>query len=229
MASTFLLSTSTAVMRNPLAAKHAASGAPSFPSPTTEIEFSMILPSELCLQSRIPSLHQLPVLRKAITADHRRPVRARNLVQPAKQVFLARVPKIPHLRRLLHRRTHPQKLVHQPSAPAGFQFRARYRTAPRVEPFRLLQAVGIPMLAEPADQRVHRIQLRMTEKAYPQFEIARVPPSRVHSRAVLLPKTPPPKCRLLLNVPVRAAEQKAKARPAHQRIDSRHRALFVEY
>src|SRR5260370_32865978 len=57
MASTFFLSTSTALTPNPLAAKQAASGAPSFPSPITEIVFSMILPSE-----QMPAISSSPHL-----------------------------------------------------------------------------------------------------------------------------------------------------------------------
>src|SRR5713226_109790 len=85
------------------------------------------------------------------------------------------------------------------------------------------------MLAKAADQRIHRVHLCMTEKAHPQLEIARVAPCRIHVPARSLPQTAPPERGLLLNVPVGAAEQKAKARPAHQRIDPGHRALLVEH
>lgn len=57
MASTFRGSASTPMTRRPLAAKHAASGAPSLPNPITEMAFPGFLSSSLLSSKTAPILH----------------------------------------------------------------------------------------------------------------------------------------------------------------------------
>ena len=91
----------------------------------------------------------------------------------------------------------------------------------------ICKAQGIAMDAKATDKGVHGIDLRMPEKADPQFEIGAVAARRLGAGAGLFPQRAAPVSGFLLNVAI-GSGQKSEAGPVGKVVDADGHALIIE-
>src|SRR5712671_6656976 len=153
--------------------------------------------------------------------DHFRPIPPPHPIQIPHRRPL---PQPPHLRYRLHRIADPPKRPqNRPLAsPQTLHLAPRNFIAISIVPLHIARAQRPLMQPVSPNQRIHRVQPRVPEKSHPQREISLRTIIRIQISARFLPQTPPPKCRLLLNMLVRPC-QKSPPRPSrHRQHINRH-------
>src|SRR5882762_10939736 len=157
----------------------------------------------------------LPIL------DHFRPIPPTHPIQIPHRRPL---PQPPHFRYRLHRIADPPKRPQGSpfASPQTLHFAPRNFIAISIVPLHIARAQRPLMQPVSPDQRIHRVQPRVPEKSHPQRKISLRTIIGINVSARLLPQTPPPKCRLLLNMFVRPRQKSPARPPRHPQHINRH-------